>query len=323
MAKKKSTAAIEGGLEIENGIVYQNGFAIGKLDPGAKASPAQVAASGAASPLTTDQQTPQAPLPIGIATPLQPTSAITPFASPKKGPSLAGPTTSGWTAGNLTPQATVTTTLPPPGVAPPPGGTTGTSDLSQYNLTPEEFGIVPNLRVTKPQTTPLEQLLAQMFPDAAADYNPQEIDPFADPRAKGPQASLLGTILGNLGAQPTAAPPPQYLQAPLPGAVPNIPGAPPFLQGAMANLQNGYVAPPVPVAGGNSMLTLAGVSAIAAEQRKQQADMLAAQKQAETDYFQQQQQKQKAQAMVAQRQRQRFGAVSAGTSGWSTSPLLY
>lgn len=241
----------------------------------------------------------------------------------KKGPSFSGPTTSGWTAGSLTPKATVVSTLPPPVVAPPPTpAPTGPSDLSKYNLTEAELGLPPDLRKSKTQTTPLEQLLAQMFPDAAESFQERpETDPLADPRAGQPYNSLLGTILGNLGTQPGVAQQP----VPVPNnfAAPNIPGAPPFLAGATQNLQSGWMAPQVPLAGGNPLVTLGGVASLAAEQRAQQAEQMKAQKQAETDYFKQQQQQQKAKSMAAQRQRQRFGSVNATTSGWSSNPLLY
>jgi hypothetical protein len=239
-----------------------------------------------------------------------------------KGPSFSGPTKSGWSAASLVPQATVAATLPVPAVA--PVQPSSTSDLSKYNLTPKELGIQPNLRVATPAATPLEQLLAQMFPDAAADFNPQEIDPLADPRAQNPKASLLGTILGNLAAQqPSAQPAPVSFQFSAPAGVPQIPGAPAFLPGTTANLMSNFSAPVVPAAGANPLNSLAAISAVAAEQRAQQAEQAKAQKEAETAYFQQQQQKQKAQSMVAQRQRQRFGAVNGTTSGWATNPVLF
>src|SRR4029078_13030748 len=114
---------------------------------------------------------------------------------PLKGPSLSGPLKTGWSSASLVPKAAVAAALPAPAIA--QAQPASTPNLNQYNLTPKELGVTPNLRVATPQTTPLEQLLAQMFPDAAADYNPQEIDPLADPRAQNPKASLLGTILGN------------------------------------------------------------------------------------------------------------------------------
>lgn len=242
---------------------------------------------------------------------------------PIKGPSFAGPT-NGWSAASLVPQATVAASLPTPAVA--PAQPAGTSDLSKYNLTPKELGMQPNLRVATPQATPLEQLLAQMFPDAAADYNPQEVDPLADPRAQNPKASLLGTILGNLGSQPSSVgyTPPVQVNPASQFVAPSIPGAPTFLPGAVAGLQTGYGAPTVPVTGANPLNSLAAVSALAAEQRLQQAEQVKAQKEAETMYFQQQQQKQNAQKMVAQRQRQRFGFTPSGAnSGWSSSPSFF
>lgn len=265
-----------------------------------------------------------------LATAAAPTSALPTSAGPtKKGPSFSGPTTSGWTAGSLTPQATVVQTLPPPVVAPPPVGAPppplgGPSDLSKYNLTEAELGLPPDLRKSKTQTTPLEQLLAQMFPDAAESFQERpETDPLADPRAGQPYNSLLGTILGNLGTQPGGGAAPQPVPVPNNFAALNIPGAPPFLAGATNNLQSGWMAPQVPLAGGNPLVTLGGVASLAAEQRAQQAEQMKAQKQAETDYFKQQQQQQKAKSMAAQRQRQRFGSVNATTSGWSSNPVLY
>lgn len=243
------------------------------------------------------------------------------------GPSLYGPKqpiTSGWSAASLVPKATVTATLPTPAVAAPQPAPA--SDLSKYNLTPKELGVTPNLRVATPQQTPLEQLLAQMFPDAAANYDPTALDPYADPRAQSNTPSLFSTILGNLGTQPSSSGSnPQVQTNPASQvAAPSIPGAPPFLAGATANLQNGWTAAPqAPVAGTNPLVALGGLASLAAEQRAQQAEQMKAQKQAETDYFQQQQQKQQAQKMVAQRQRQRFGSVNATTSGWASNPVLY
>lgn len=241
------------------------------------------------------------------------------------GPSFYGPKqpiTSGWSAASLVPKATVTATLPTPVVAAQQSAPA--SNLSKYNLTPKELGVQPNLRVATPQTTPLEQLLAQMFPDAAANYDPTALDPYADPRAQSAAPSLFSTILGNLGTSPgTTGAAPQPVAVPNNFTAPSIPGAPSFLAGATANLQNGWTAPQVPVAGTNPLVALGGLASLAAEQRAQQAEQMKAQKQAEADYFQQQQQKQQAQKMVAQRQRQRFGSVNATTSGWASNPVLY
>jgi hypothetical protein len=170
-----------------------------------------------------------------------------------------------------------------------------------------------------------------MFPDAAADFNPNEIDPMADPRNPGAQQSLFNTILGNLGTQPST---PAVYTPPSFGAVPvgagaqiaaTIPGAPAFLGGAIdrVNAPN-MIAPTMAGTGAAAAgINAAGIAALAAEQRAQQNQLAQEQATAETAWFQQQDAKQKAQRMAAQRQRQRFGGVNAITSGWASSPVLF
>lgn len=253
-----------------------------------------------------------------------------------KGPSFAGPLT-GWSGASLVPNATVAATAAPTSpfgnLLQNSGGSAAfgkTNDISKYNLTQEELGVTPDLRRTAPQSTPLEALLAAMFPDAAADYNPTAVDPLADPRNPGPAPSLLNTILGNLSQQPSSGSTGYYQGTPTaptaPFVAPSIPGAPAFLGPAIANLSGfgGYSGVPIPAPGANPLNSLAAVSAIAAEQRIQAAEMEKARKEAETAFFQQQQQKQKAQSMVAQRQRQRLGfAPSGANSGWFSNPTFY
>jgi hypothetical protein len=206
-------------------------------------------------------------------------------------------------------------------VSPPVSNTP--SDLSQYNLTNSELGLAPDLRPTKQQTTPLEDLLAAMFPEAAANYALDQTDPFANPRPTGGKPSLLNTILGNLQTSSPA----QVAQTQnygIPAAVSSVPGAPAFLSGAVNNLQSGFVAPTVPGAGANPLNSLAGVSAIAAEQRIQQAEQAKAKADAQATWFKSQQKLQKA-AKQREIQRQGFGFSPSGVStigGW-TSPKFY
>lgn len=250
------------------------------------------------------------------------------MATPKKGPSFSGPLKSGWTAASLIPQATVTATTPatPATAAAPVTPTQAATDLSQYNLTQQELGSVPNLRRSVAPTTPLEQLLTQMFPDAAANFDPNFEDPMADPRNRDTSSSLFNTILGSLGAQPSA---PATYTPPTFGApvgignqvAATIPGAPAFLGGAINNLMAG---PTMAVNGANAAgLNMAGIAALAAEQRAQQNQLAQEQAAADAAFFQQQQTQQQAQRLAAQRQRQRFGGVNAITSGWSSSPVLF
>lgn len=253
------------------------------------------------------------------------------MATPKKsGPSLAGPLRSGWTAASLIPQSAVTASLPSAPLTTPTAATainTPAADLTQYNLTQQELGSVPDPRRSAPQTTPLEQLLTQMFPDAATDFDPNFVDPLADPRNPGAPPSLFNTILGNLGAQPSA---PAAYTPPTFGApvgvgnqiAATIPGAPSFLGGAI-NQVNAAGAYTPPTVGGANALNIAGIAALAAEQRAQQNQMAQEQAAADAAFFQQQQANKKAQQMAAQRQRQRFGGVNAITSGWSSSPVLF
>lgn len=363
MAKKKKAATPTGltygndtiSFEERNGILYRDGISLG---PAAEAwarlnlqagTPAQVSA---AAPLTAQKGAPQqAQLPISMATP--PTSAVTPYAPVKRGPSLSGPLTSGWTSSSLVPKTTTAVTaspLPttpadalralvrgPAGGAVSAGGTgagTGGSDLSQYRLSEEELGTPPDLRRVAPNTTPLEQLLASIFPDAAANYDPTAVDPMADPRNPGQAQSLFNTILGNLGTQPVApmtfAQPTFGAPAPMMSGQGNqiastIPGAPSFLGGAIdrVNTAGPYMQPMGGATGGAAALNAAGIAALAAEQRAQANQMAQEQAAADAAFFQQQQARQKAQRMTAQRQRQRFGGVNALTSGWSSNPILF
>lgn len=255
---------------------------------------------------------------------------------PRRGPSLSGPLKSGWTAASLVPQATVAAMAPATPMTEPtvtPTAPTNTADLSQYNLTQQELGAVPNLRRSVPQTTPLEQLLSSIFPDAAANFDPTFVDPMADPRQPGATPSLFNTILGNLGAQPSSPAvftPPTFGTVPAPMGTGNqiaatIPGAPPFLAGAIdrVNASGAFAPQAAGTMSGAGALNLAGIAALAAEQRAQANQMAQEKAAADAAYFQQQQAKQKAQRLAAQRQRQRFGGVNAITSGWASSPVLF
>lgn len=258
------------------------------------------------------------------------------MATPRKGPSLSGPLT-GWTASSLTPMATVTNTLPTPPIvnAPQPLPLANPpTNLSQYNLTNAELGIgtgrgrndMGGGRGTFATPTPLESLLASIFPDAAMGSDPSPMNPNTNAPQSG---ALFRTILGNLGADMGAGP--TSLPAPViagPAGVGSqlaatIPGAPPFLGSAIDRVTTAGSAAAPTVAGGVGGLNAMGIAALAAEQRAQANQLAQEQAAANAAYFEQQQAQQRAQRFAEQRRRQRFGGVNALTSGWSSSPVLF
>lgn len=211
------------------------------------------------------------------------------------------------------------------------GGGGGSSD-SGSNMLSGGRGAGGGGRGAFTQPTPLEALLASVFPDAVSGSDPNPLNPNT---AAPQQGALFRTILGNLGASGSSAPAPApiaFAQGPFFGGpstgaqiASTIPGAPSFLAGAINQVNTaGMPAPVMPAA---PAIDAAGLAALAAEQRAQ-ANQMAQEKAAmEAAWFQQQQQQQRAQAMTAQRQRQRFGGVSGVTSGlggvtsgWSPSP---
>lgn len=263
----------------------------------------------------------------------------------KKGPSFSGPTSTGWTASTLTPATTTTaqadpvlqTGLASQGWTLNSGGWTSGAPQT-VTPTPQPMpqvqlgaaftgggggrGAGMGGRGTFTQPTPLEALLASVFPDAAVGSDPNPINP----NSGAPQQSaLFRTILGNLGASGVggvAAPAPVQTFAPTPGAqiASTIPGAPPFLAGAINQVNTAGV--PVSAAQSRPAFDAAGLAALAAEQRAQ-ANQAAQEKLAlETQLFQQQQAQKKAAALTAQRQRQRFG-VNAITSGWANNSTFF
>lgn len=258
------------------------------------------------------------------------------MATPRRGPSLFGPT--GWTASTLTPAATVTATAPAILNAPVPQlqaqplspANTPTTDLSKYNLTDAELGLggrgrntMGGGRGTVTTPTPLESLLASIFPDMALGQDPSP----TNPNTNAPQGgALFRTVLGNLGLDTAAPAAPAPVIAGPTGfgnqIASTIPGAPAFLGTAINNVTTAGIPTAAP-AGGAGALNLAGLAALAAEQRAQQNQLAQEQAAANDAYFQQQQAQQRAQRMVAQRQRQRFGAPNAITSGWASSPVLF
>lgn len=272
------------------------------------------------------------------------------MATPRKGPSFSGPT-GGWTAATLTPATTTTAAL---AAAPAPASkfskytTLGlTSDnLKRYDLTDKELGGGGSSRGgggggggrggggtsrgTFTTPTPLEALLASIFPDAAMGSDPAPLNPNT---AAPQQGALFRTILGNLGASGLGgggvAPAPMYV-GPSFGSpagtgaqiAATIPGAPAFLGQAIdrVNAAGPVYAPPSPGGGG---FNAAGIAALAAEQRMQANQLAQEQAAANAAYFAQQQANQRAKAMEEQRRRQRFGAPNAGNSGWATNPILF
>ena len=232
------------------------------------------------------------------------------------GPSFSGPLTRGWTSASLVPQAATVAALPPPVITPPQQTAASTPDLASYRLSESDFGTGGEYPTVQPQPTPLESLLAALFPDAAMGG------------AEGD--SPINTILGNLNARRTAS-----TAAPTSGSISvftgppaanvSIPGAPAAITNAIGNLQSGFVAPTVPGPNTNPLDSLGGVSAIAAEQRIQQAEQAKAKADASAKWAKSQQKLQQDAAKRQQIQRQKFGFTPSGVSspgGW-TSPSFY
>jgi len=223
--------------------------------------------------------------------------------------------------GRGTPSAAVSTTVS--------GGGTRSGGGSSSDDSSDSLG--PDPRVAQKPRTPLESLLAAIYPEAATPPAP---DPFADPRAVTPQTSVIDTILGNLGANRGAGSGyvsgpafngPAYSASPATsnGAAiaSTIPGAPPFLAPAIDNVQafNPFAqAPARPVAtGGGGFDPLVGISAIAAEQRIQKAQLDAAKAKAQADYHASQVKQEKMRSEATNLNRLKgFGA-----SGWSGPAL--
>ena len=289
------------------------------------------------------------------------------MATPRRGPSFAGPLT-GWTAATITPTTTTAVEVEQNTLSPAAmdsqtrfrnvyntlkkntalGGASGAtltpggrSNLERYNLTDEELGrgggggrgAGGGGRGSFTTPTPLESLLASIFPDATFGSDPAP----PNPNTAAPQANaLFRTILGNLGAEGlggggTAATPvysgPSFGVPAGAGAqiAATIPGAPAFLGGAIdrVNASGSYIPPAVGSSGVGGGLNAAGIAALAAEQRIQANQLAQEQAEANAAYFQQQQEMQRAKALAAQRQRQRFGAPNAITSGWASNPILF
>lgn len=275
------------------------------------------------------------------------------MATPKKGPSFYGPT-GGWTASSLTPVTTTTSAvaaapvskfqkaLNSTGFAP---RAMSSANLNQYDLTAQELGGGGasggrggggTSRGTFTTPTPLEALLASIFPDAATGSDPAPLNPNT---AAPQQGALFRTILGNLGADgfgggAGAAPAPVYIGPSFGGPsgagaqiAATIPGAPAFLGGAIDRVNAGgsymYAPPVVAGGGGAGGLNAAGIAALAAEQRMQANQLAQETAAANAAYFEQQQANKRAQAMTEQRRRQRFGAPNTGNSGWATNPILF
>jgi hypothetical protein len=172
--------------------------------------------------------------------------------------------------------------LPAPSMASSSGG--GSSNLSQYDLKDSDYGgLGPDPRAPKPKQTPLESLLASIYPDLAAGA---PADPFADPRVPTSNSTFQNVLsgLGQRGSANGFVPGGPSLSGPAPvgpsaGAnlAATIPGAPPFLAGAINGVQqfNPYAQrPAAPVGGGGGGFDpLIGLSAISAEQRIQAAEL--------------------------------------------------
>lgn len=162
----------------------------------------------------------------------------------------------------------------------------GGSDLSQYDLTPSDYGFAagPDPRAATKKQTPLEQLLATLAPQAA---QPAAADPFTDPRAPAAGGGVFNNVLAALAQPqqaamalaPVAATPAGVTGAPSYGAnlAATIPGAPPFLAGAINGMQafNPYAQPAAAPAQPQAArgIDLTGLAALSAEQRIQQAEL--------------------------------------------------
>lgn len=234
-----------------------------------------------------------------------------------KGPSFSGPRT-GWTSSSLVPQANTLVNTPLPWL--PSSVATTPSNLARYDLTPQELGMsagrnAGGSRGAFTTPTPIESLLAAIFPGSAFGADPAP----PNPNTQAPQGgAMLRAILGDIGLGATGAPSAGVGFAAPAMAAPSIPGAPAFLPGAISNVQSAGM--PIPGGGGaNIGNALAGVSAIAAEQRIQQAEMQQAQAQAQADWFKSQQKIQQDAAKRQQMQRQKRSSAS----GWSSTPTFY
>lgn len=244
------------------------------------------------------------------------------------GPSFSGPT-SGWTqapesvslSGSVLSGDTPTTAFSPPTTPQAPLGFASSSPTDAYNLTPEELGNAgPDPRTPSKPTTPLEQLLRTIYPDAPMST----ADPLADPRNPGAGPSGFADVLAYINSQSGSGS--GYVPAPAmsapPAGVPSaganiastIPGAPSWLGPQINSLSGGgggfVQAPP---SGGGGM-NLAGLAAISAEQRVQQAQLDAALAKQQADYFAQQNAERELAARKAQLERQR-GSIAG--SGWN------
>lgn len=206
----------------------------------------------------------------------------------------------------------------------------GGSNLSQYDLTAADYGrgVGPNPRTASNKQTPLESLLASIYPDLAAGA---PTDPFADPRAPTSN-STFQNILAGLGQRGSGAGAGWVSGGPSfsgPQAGPSfganlaatIPGAPPFLAGAIngVNAANPYAqrqAAPM-VASGGGFDPLIGLSAISAEQRIQAAQMAKDKAAAQAKWFKSQADQEQMRADQANMSRLK----GFSNSGW-TGPAL-
>lgn len=229
------------------------------------------------------------------------------------GPSFSGPM-SGWTQppGIETP----TTAFSPPTTPQTPNsfGPSGPSPTDKYNLTPSELGTPgPDPRISATPTTPLEQLLRTIYPDAPVSAG-------ADPRSAGASngfADVLAYINSQSGSGSGYVPAP-VMNAPASGPsgganiASGIPGAPSWLAPQIDALNRPYI-PPAPAPSGGGGMNLAGLAAISAEQRVQQA-LLDAEEKRKRDAFLAQQ------AAAAEAKRIAANRAGAGgiSSGWQS-----
>lgn len=202
-------------------------------------------------------------------------------------------------------------------------------NLSQYDLTAADYGVGgPDPRAAKPNQTPLESLLASIYPTLAAGA---PADPLADPRAPTSN-STLNNVLSGLAQQGSGAgwvsggPSLSGPQAgPSFGAnlAATIPGAPPFLAGAINGVQqfNPYAQRPTApqVAAGGGFDPLIGLSAISAEQRIQAAQMAKDKAAAQAKWFKSQADQEQMRADQANMSRLK----GFSSSGWSPALPTY
>lgn len=234
------------------------------------------------------------------------------------GPSLSGPT-SGWTqAPGAEISAAPTAAFSPPPMPRAPLGFSSASPTDAYNLTPSELGTPgPDPRLSATPTTPLEQLLRTIYPDAPMST----ADPMADPRNPGASPSGFADVLAYINSQSGSGS--GYIPAPAlfaPAGVPSaganiastIPGAPGWLGPQINTLSSGgggFVQ--APSSGGG--MNLAGLAAISAEQRVQQAQLDAEVKRKRDAYFAK---------VAADEEARKIAANRAGAggiaSGWQT-----